>query len=85
MKKPILKISLAIFLLTSLVVLAQTVVDVNSSVGNGNATKQNMNEPHVINPCKDNIQGHEVRGVVTKKNVHPETNLGSDYTRKSFE
>lgn len=86
MKKSKLKLTLIILSLVSIVAIGQALKeDMSSSVGNGDAMKHNLNEPYIINPAKDNLQGHEVDGLVKGRNTHPEKNLGSDYTRQSYE
>ena len=57
----------------------------NSSIGNGNAMKANLNEPNAINPAMDNIQSYEREGVVMNKNNHTDADLSNKYNRKFFE
>ena len=85
MKK--LKVSIIIALsLGAIVAIAQAVkLDVNSSVGNGNAMKNNLNVPNSVNPAMDNIQKYEKAGVVSDMNKHPETDLSNNYNRNCFE
>lgn len=85
MKK--LKLSLILALTFGCIVaIGQAVKEnINSSIGNGNAMKTNLNEPNAINPAMDNIQSYEKDGVVMNKNNHPESDLSNKYNRKFFE
>ena len=85
MKK--LKLSILISLsLTAFVVIAQAVkLDFNSSIGNGKAMENNLNEPNAVVPAMDNNQKYERDGVVLDKNNHPEKNLSNTYNRSSYE
>ena len=68
-----------------IVAVAQAIKqDINSSLGNGEAMEYNLNEPNAVNPAKDNIQKHEIRGEI-EKNIHPKTDLANDYNRNSLE
>lgn len=85
MKK--LKLSIIIALsFGCIVAIGQAVKEENnSSVGNGNAMKANLNEPNAINPAMDNIQSYEKEGVVMNKNNHTDADLSNKYNRKFFE
>ena len=78
-------ISIAILSSICIVVLAQTVSDVNSSVGNGDAMKCNLNEPNAINPAMDNIQGYERKGGKLEKCEQPEKDMANKYNRSYFQ
>jgi hypothetical protein len=81
------KIKAGFFILltcAALVVLAEKVADVNSSGGNGNAMKTNLNEPNCTSPARFNIQGYERDGVVGKMNTHPDEDLANHYSRPNF-
>lgn len=83
------KLKLLIILALSLgciVAIGQAVKEENnSSIGNGNAMKANLNEPNAINPAMDNIQSYEREGVVMNKNNHTDADLSNKYNRKFFE
>ena len=83
------KLKLLIILALSLgciAVIGQAVKEENnSSIGNGNAMKANLNEPNAINPAMDNIQSYEKEGVVMNKNNHTDADLSNKYNRKFFE
>ena len=83
------KLKLLIILALSLgciVAIGQAVKEENnSSIGNGNAMKANLNEPNAINPAMDNIQSYEKEGVVMNKNTHTDADLSNKYNRKFFE
>ena len=83
------KLKLLIILALSLgciVAIGQAVKEENnSSIGNGNAMKANLNEPNAINPAMDNIQSYEKKGVVMNKNNHTDADLSNKYNRKFFE
>lgn len=83
------KLKLLIILALSLgciAVIGQAVKEENnSSIGNGNAMKANLNEPNAINPAMDNIQSYEKEGVVMNKNNHTDVDLSNKYNRKFFE
>ena len=83
------KLKLLIILALSLgciVAIGQAVKEENnSSIGNGNAMKANLNEPNAINPAMDNIQSYEKEGVVMNKNNHTDADLSNKYNRKFFE
>lgn len=85
MKK--LKLSIIITLsLGCIVAIGQAVNEgINSSVGNGNAMKNNLNEPNAVNPAMNNIQSYEKEGIVLKRNNHTESDLSNSYSRKFFE
>ena len=85
MKK--LKLSIIIaFSLVCIAAIGQAVKENNnSSLGNGNAMKANLNEPNAVNPAMDNIQSYEKKGVVMNKNNHTESDLSNKYNRKFFE
>ena len=74
---------ISLLFLSCIFVLAQTVGDINSSVGNARLMQHNMNEPHIINPAKDNNQRYE-KYDQRIKNEHPEKNLSNHYTTKRF-
>ncbi len=76
---------LIILTCAALVVLADKVVDVNSSVGNGDAMKTNLNEPNCTSPARFNIQSYERDGVVRDMNNHPDEDLANHYSRSHFE
>ncbi len=59
--------------------------DINSSVGNGDAMKNNLNVPNAVNPAKDNIQSYERDGVELDKNNHTKSDLSNSYNRNSYE
>ena len=85
MKKLKLLIILS-FSLGCIVAIAQAINnDINSSVGNGNAMKNNLNVPNAVNPSMDNIQSYEKDGVVLEMNNHPETDLSNNYNRSTYE
>lgn len=85
MKKLKLSIILALTL-ACIVAIGQAVKENNnSSVGNGNAMKANLNEPNAVNPAMDNIQSYEKDGVVMDMNNHTESDLSNKYNRKFFE
>ena len=85
MKKLKLLIILALSL-GGIVAIGQAVKEENnSSIGNGNAMKANLNEPNAINPAMDNIQSYEKEGVVMNKNNHTDADLSNKYNRKFFE
>jgi hypothetical protein len=69
----------------ALVALAEKVVDINSSVGNGNAMKTNLNEPNCTSPARFNIQGYERDGIVKNMNNHPDEDLANHYNRTLYE
>lgn len=70
----------------SLFVFAQAVhEDLNSSVGNGDAMKYNLNEPNAVNPAKDNSQNFERKGGEIERNNHPENDWSNDYNRIRLE
>lgn len=85
MKK--LKLSIIIALsLGCIVAIGQAVKEENnSSIGNGNAMKANLNEPNAINPAMNNIQSYEKEGVVMNKNNHTDADLSNKYNQKFFE
>ena len=84
MKKLKLLIILAISL-GCIVAIAQAIKqDINSSIGNGNAMKNNLNFPNAVNPAMDNIQKYEKDGVVLDMNNHPEMNLSNNYNRSTY-
>ena len=87
--KDMKKLKLSIILVLTLgciVSIGQAVKENNnSSVGNGNAMKANLNEPNAVNPAMDNIQSYEKKGVVLDMNNHPETDLSNSYNRNTYE
>ena len=87
--KDMKKLKLSIILVLTLgciVSIGQAVKENNnSSVGNGNAMKANLNEPNAVNPAMDNIQSYEKNGVVLDMNNHPETDLSNSYNRNTYE
>jgi hypothetical protein len=75
---------IAILFLNCVFAIAQTVVgDVNSSLGNAKLMQHNMNEPHVINPAKNNNQKYE-KGEVKIETEHPDKNLSNQYNRSHY-
>ena len=82
------KIKAGFFILltcAALVVVAEKVADINSSVGNGNAMKCNLNEPNCTSPARFNTQGYERDGIVRDMNNHPEEDLGNHYNRTNYQ
>jgi hypothetical protein len=83
--KKIKIIALVVLSSVALIAFAQAIKDVNSSVGNGDAMKTNLNEPNATSPARYNIQNHEVDGVVRDMNNHPEKDLANSYNRFLYE
>lgn len=65
------------------VVYAQAVKDNNSSVGNGDMMKVNLNEPNAINPAMNNNQSFD-RGNGHIKTDHPDKDFANKYNRTLF-
>jgi hypothetical protein len=87
-KLKFLKAELALSILlffSCLVVFAQTAShDVNSSIGNGDAMKYNMNEPNAVNPATDNCQNYERPDWNGIETDHPEKSLSNDFNSDHY-
>ncbi len=83
--KKIRLIAILVLSTAALYVFAQTVADVNSSVGNGDAMKTNLNEPNATSPARNNIYNYEKDGIVRDMNIHPDNDLANSYNRSSYE
>ncbi len=68
-----------------MVVLAQTIKDVNSSLGNAEAMNHNLNEPNATSPARNNFQNYERNHSSAIETEHPDADLANSYNRSKYE
>ena len=84
--KKVKLIIILVFCIGGFIAIAQAVKqDINSSIGNGKAMENNLNEPNATSPATQNIQNYEKDGTVLEMNNHPENDLGNSYNRSTYE
>ncbi len=57
--------------------------EINSSIGNAELMRENLNEPNAVSPAMNNLHQIEVNGITQGKNIHPKEDLSNKYNRNS--
>jgi hypothetical protein len=75
----------ALLISGGMVAWAQMKGDVNSSAGNAELMRHNLNEPNAVNPAMNNNQNYERKHSPPIETSHPDVDLANKYSRKMYQ